>query len=118
MEHVFVYGTLRQGCSNNYLLSGAMYLGAAWTRDRFALYVHDYPCLVKDRAAAFIRGEVYLVDAAVLARLDRLENHPHWYVREKKPVRLDLGGEIHAWIYFFPEPRGRLVDCGDFLAVQ
>ncbi|EFI34600.1 AIG2 family protein [Desulfonatronospira thiodismutans ASO3-1] len=115
MEYVFVYGTLRKGCSNHHLLKDARDIGPARTSEDYALYVHDYPYTVKSEAVGPIRGEVYLVDGRGLDRLDRLENHPHWYVREKKPVQLDEGREVQAWIYFFPEPRGHLVKSGDFV---
>ncbi|WP_028573633.1 gamma-glutamylcyclotransferase family protein [Desulfonatronovibrio hydrogenovorans] len=116
MNHlVFVYGTLRQGCSNHGLLKDEKYLGTARTKDRYALYVDDYPYLVKDQPRSRVKGEVYQVSTQGLARLDILENHPAWYKREKIRVCLDMGEVILAWIYFFPTARGRLVSGGDYL---
>lgn len=116
MEYVFVYGTLRKGCSNHGLLQDAKFLGLARTREKYALYTQDIPYVVKDQAVSHIRGEVYQVDETGLGRLDILEGHPDWYAREKSAVYLDTGEKIQAWIYFFPEPHGELVQNGDFLS--
>ncbi len=33
-------------------------------------------------------------------KLDRLENHPHWYQREKVIVDTSSGKPLEAWVYF------------------
>lgn len=113
-EYVFVYGTLRRSFQNHRLLGRSYCLGGARTRERYALYVGEYPFVVRNQAVSRISGEVYKVDSATLMVLDALEEHPSVYRREKVPVALDDGREIEAWLYFHPEPRGRLVESGDY----
>lgn len=113
--YVFVYGTLRQGCSNHHFLKDARYLGRARTADKYALYVDDFPYLVKSEHLCRIRGEVYELSEEGFARLDSLENHPYWYCREKRVVRLENGTALEAWVYFFPTPKGSLIRSGDYL---
>ncbi len=58
----------------------------------------------------FVKGEVYLVDGAVLKSIDELEEHPHEYFRE----RVELKNFGCAWMYLYPHfsfsfYRGRLI---------
>jgi len=103
MRHrVFVYGTLRRGEVNHFLLDGAEWLGAHRTAPCFTLYlVGAYPGAVLGGATA-IQGEVYAVDGTGLRRLDRLEDYPSLYDR-----RLIPSPHGRAWIYLY---RGRLND--------
>ncbi|MFW5731027.1 MAG: gamma-glutamylcyclotransferase family protein [Desulfonatronovibrionaceae bacterium] len=113
---VFVYGTLRQGCSNHRLLRHAVFLGPARTARRYSLYVDDFPYLVKAPPVSRIHGEVYVVDDQDLQRLDALENHPFWYKRQEQTVLLlESGKKVKSWIYFFPRAKGMLVESGDYL---
>ncbi|TQF11040.1 gamma-glutamylcyclotransferase [Myxococcus llanfairpwllgwyngyllgogerychwyrndrobwllllantysiliogogogochensis] len=102
---VFVYGTLLSGEPNHRLLRGARLIGPARTRPRFTL--HDYgpfPALASGGKHA-IEGEVYEVDALMLAALDRLEGHPRFY--ERTSIALDGAGRVEAYLF----PKGRLADC-------
>lgn len=116
MYLVFVYGTLRRGYGNHYLLEegGARLLDLAHTARAYALYALEIPFAVRDQAVSRLRGELYAVDAACLARLDELEEHPAWYRRELVEVVTDRGDNLPAWLYFHPEPRGVLVPSGDY----
>lgn len=81
---VFVYGTLMRGFGNHGLLAGATYLGPAGTAAAWRLLdLGAFPALVSapDGFAAPVRGELYRVDGATLAALDRLEGHPDFYRR-------------------------------------
>lgn len=112
-ELVFVYGTLRRGYVNHPRLRGAQDLGPARTSQAYALYLDDFPYLLEEQAVKAITGELYAVSAAGLALLDQLEEHPDWYERRRRPV-IDSAGQVRqAWIYFFPQPRGRLLASGD-----
>ncbi len=112
---VFVYGTLRRGYGNHYLLAeGARLLGPARTLEAYALYALEIPFVLRQPALTPIRGEVYAVDQECLARLDELEEHPDWYRRELVGVRTEQGQELRAWLYFYPSPQGRLVPSGDY----
>ncbi|MFW6179638.1 MAG: gamma-glutamylcyclotransferase family protein [Desulfohalobiaceae bacterium] len=112
---LFVYGTLRQGCSNHKLLQNARYIGKGQSRRRFSLYVDDYPYVLKTGETSSIKGEVYEVDQQTWQEVDILEGHPNWYCRERQEILLDSGGTVLAWMYFFPEARGQLIPCGDYL---
>ena len=123
-EHlVFVYGTLRAGFANHGLLAGAHALGRARTVASYALCVDRYPYLAESPARSRIVGEVYGVTPAMLATLDRLEDHPRWYRRRPIAVALDDGDRVvEAECYFRaapppPEERGTLVESGDFARV-
>jgi gamma-glutamylaminecyclotransferase len=78
---VFVYGTLLFGERNHRHLTGARPIGAALTQPAFRLYdLGPFPGLVAGGEHAII-GELYAVDEATLAALDRLEDHPRFYRR-------------------------------------
>ncbi|MFH1035679.1 MAG: gamma-glutamylcyclotransferase family protein [Pseudomonadota bacterium] len=113
VELVFVYGTLRRGYVNHHLLAGARGLGPARTQQAFALYLGEFPYLVEDEAVCAVAGELYGVGPAGLGLLDDLERHPDWYERRLTPV-IDGQGQVRqAWVYFYPQARGRLLASGD-----
>ena len=127
---LFVYGTLRQGGPNHALLADARFLGAATTAERYALFVDGIPFLAPAPAVHRVRGEVYAVDAATLAEIDRLEGHPRWYERRAVTVVLDESakaarkgagpafGDAPAALacetYFNDRPTGALSPNGDY----
>ena len=111
---VFAYGTLKHGFANHYFFRDARFLGKAKTVVRYSLYVDEYPLVYPGQPVSRIVGEVYQVDNALLSRLDMLEGHPRLYRREQIEVILASGERLRAWIYFFPEPRGRLIPSGEF----
>lgn len=75
MTTLFVYGTLKRGGSNHAFLAGQKFLGEARTQAGFTLYsVGDYPGMVRAPGdTAGVTGELWVVDDACLAELDRLE---------------------------------------------
>lgn len=116
-ETVFVYGTLKRGFPNHFFLRQAAFLGEAATVGRHALYVEDYPLVVRDEEVSRIRGEVYRVGRMTLDRLDVLEGHPEEYRRQRTEVELDDGRRIEAWMYFHPEAKGELQPGGVYLGL-
>ncbi len=97
---VFVYGSLRRGQGNHGLLDGARFAGEAETLPRWAMLdLGAFPGVVPgcDR----VRGEVYDVDAATLAALDRLEGHPRFYRR--RPVELADGTRAAMYVLTRPD---------------
>lgn len=111
---VFVYGTLRKGFGNHYLLEDSELVGQGHTARSFALYADVIPYAFKDEEICPIKGEVYRVDEESLRDLDALEGHPRWYKREKTEVILEGDGRREAWMYFFPHRQGRLIESGDY----
>ena len=110
---VFVYGTLKKGHGNHRLLAGSEFLGEGRTREKYALYSSGIPFAIKEEKVSKIQGELYLVNAATLTDLDRLEGHPGWYCREEISVVLEgKGAEVTAWLYFYPHPTGMLLPDG------
>jgi gamma-glutamylcyclotransferase (GGCT)/AIG2-like uncharacterized protein YtfP len=90
---VFVYGTLKRGHGNHHWLAGAPFLGDAELPD---VVLHDlgpFPMAVPGEGTVI--GEVYRIDAAALARLDRLEGFPRLYDRQL----LSLSDGRQAWVY-------------------
>lgn len=101
MSALFVYGTLMRGEHHHEELAGAEFLGEATTLAAYELVLVDYfPALLKDGATA-VRGELYRVDGATLARLDALEEVPHYYVREA----IALADGRSAQTYVMPRER-------------
>lgn len=114
---VFVYGTLRRGFCNHHLLRRGGFVGTGETVPHLVMHVAGGVPFASDAEAAYpVRGEVYTVDPVTLAELDRLEDHPHWYVRTPIDVRLDDGRFLEAEIYLCRRPRGVRAASGDFAA--
>ncbi len=102
---VFVYGTLLSGEPNHRLLASAARVGEARTEPAFDLVsLGAFPAMVAGGRTA-VAGEVYEVDAATLADLDRLEGHPRFYQRRR--IRLEDGGEVLAYVFTSEQARGR-----------
>jgi len=109
-----VYGTLKKGFGNHFYLERARFLGKGETVEKYALYELEIPYVVKNKKVSTIKGEVYEVERKDLIAIDRLENHPWHYKREKVRVKLEDGREVKAWIYFI-NPKsglGTIVQCG------
>ncbi len=116
-----VYGTLRRGFHNNYILGPATFLGTGKTVDKTTMYtngVFRIMSLTKPTFEAVV--EVYEVDDdTTKMRLDRLEGYPEWYNRTVIPVQLESGEVVDAWIYHqedvnYPLP---IVQSGDWASM-
>ncbi|RUM61568.1 MAG: gamma-glutamylcyclotransferase [Persephonella sp.] len=111
-HYIFVYGTLRKGFGNHYLLENAKFIGEGFTKEKYSLYATGIPYVVK-KPLTKIKGELYEVDNLTLEEIDYLEGHPHFYEREL--IDVIVNNKIYkAWIYFYPEPRGHLIKSGDY----
>ena len=75
MTTLFVYGTLKRGGSNHAFLSSQAFLSVARTSPGFTLFsLGAYPGMIPspdDREG--VLGELWAVDDACLAQLDKLE---------------------------------------------
>src|SRR5687768_6262063 len=100
-HRVFVYGTLMQGEHHHDEMKGAHFLGLTETQPEYELVQLDYyPAIVRGGSLRII-GELYDVDDAILARLDKLEEVPLYYVRE----RITLADGSQADTYVLPRER-------------
>ena len=111
-ERVFVYGTLRRGQRNHALLGSGRLLGPFITRPLYTMLdLGAYPAVVPGGSTA-VTGEVYAVDAQILASLDRLEGYPRLYTREI--LETPYG---NAWLYIYlGSPAGRRsIGAGDWV---
>jgi len=112
---VFVYGTLREGHGNHYMLDTSKWLDYAETKYKYAMFEQGIPFVSKNIDLTTITGEVYEVSDDVLGWLDQLEGHPYAYKREEVDVKLNFTNKtIKAWLYFYPNPRGKVVESGDY----
>jgi gamma-glutamylaminecyclotransferase len=86
---LFVYGTLKRGCSNHRYLASQTFVGLARTVPGFRLYdLGGYPGIAqKSDDTDGVVGEVWLVDAAALAELDRFEG-VHEGLYRRAPIGL------------------------------
>jgi gamma-glutamylaminecyclotransferase len=93
---VMVYGTLMRGERNHPQMTGARFVCAARTAARFTLVDRGaFPALVQGGATS-VRGELYEITAAHLARLDWFEGVPRLY--ERKTIRLADGARAQAYV--------------------
>ena len=94
---ILVYGSLLSGERNHGYLQHAQLIGKGVTLPHFELLdLGSYPAMVLDGRTA-IHGEIYAVDDDTLARLDRLEGHPYYFVRAH--ITLQGPDELEVWVY-------------------
>jgi gamma-glutamylcyclotransferase (GGCT)/AIG2-like uncharacterized protein YtfP len=116
LHHLFVYGTLRRGSSNQFarlLAEQGQFMGVARVPGR--LYeLGRYPgAVASDQPDEWIHGEIFSIDDALLAALDEYEGSE--FERVIVPVRLDDGRTIECWIYWYVgSATGRRIASGDW----
>jgi gamma-glutamylaminecyclotransferase len=96
---VFVYGTLKRGCSNHHFLKGQQFIATGISAPEYALYdLGGYPGMVRtEDAPQAIEGEIWEVSAECLALLDELEAIAEGeYERVWLPT-LEAWGYIYTW---------------------
>jgi gamma-glutamylcyclotransferase (GGCT)/AIG2-like uncharacterized protein YtfP len=104
---VAVYGTLKRGYWNHFLLKGCEFLGEGYTAGRYELFDVGFPYAVPSERGFPLKVEVYrLPSPRVLKALDRLEGYPTCYLRKPERIKLKNGKELTAWIYYTFEPDG------------
>lgn len=103
---IAVYGTLKSGYGNNFLIEDATFVGKGKTTDKYPLIIRQggLPFLLNKKDQGYnVEVEVYLVNKKILRRLDILEGHPEWYRRREISVTIDeIDTPLTAWIYFGP----------------
>ncbi len=116
IEHIFVYGTLRNKARAKERLLLAEHgkrIGLGYVRNA-SLFLGEYPYAVPDRANGNrLVGEVYRLNERsreeVLSRLDEYEefdpNNVAGSLYRREPIKVHLGeDEINAWIYWYNGP--------------
>jgi gamma-glutamylcyclotransferase (GGCT)/AIG2-like uncharacterized protein YtfP len=97
---LFVYGTLKRGGVRNYVLEDQLFLGAARTLPRYALFNFvEHPALVRcETDGRSARGELYRVETRLIDQLDQMEDAP-WLFR-LEPIELE-GVTDAAFAYYY-----------------
>lgn len=103
LESVFVYGTLKRGRSNHYIIAQDASAKCLFDDAFISGEMYDmgrYPAVVLSNKN-LVFGELWYVDHATLLRMDKLEGHPNYYRRMLVPI---LGAERNpagyvAWVY-------------------
>lgn len=101
-QRIFVYGTLKQKqYFHDRYLGGekSNFLGDAIASPDYSLYIDGLPHMIKEPSDTGVKGELYEVDAVVLAELDALEGHPEIYHREIIEITDKDGEKKLAWAY-------------------
>jgi gamma-glutamylcyclotransferase (GGCT)/AIG2-like uncharacterized protein YtfP len=116
---LFAYGTLRDALQRDMVLHGAPTRELGTATAAGVLYdLGNYPGLVSGTADERVPGVVVeLPDDAALTRLDEYEDVGNGlFVRRRTNVRLDAGGEVETWAYFYNRSvrgRRRITSWGD-----
>jgi gamma-glutamylcyclotransferase (GGCT)/AIG2-like uncharacterized protein YtfP len=121
-HHVFVYGTLRRGESNdiNLLEPQPTYIGAADIEG--TLYCLGWYPGLSVQPGSLVKGEVYRISPALEIRLDEIEGllpEPNGeYLKRIRNVRLSGGGCLECLVYEIEpsalvEPR-QVIEHGDW----
>lgn len=85
----FVYGTLKQGFGNNYIINKEnSYKGVDKVKDHTLILSTGFPYMIPAEGLS-VQGELYEVDEDTIKMLDALEGFPHHY--QKKFIRTEEG---------------------------
>ena len=107
---VFVCASEMRAEPNHWLLERAQHLGRARTAPRYELINYEtFGALVEDGCTSVL-GELYLVDAATLAALDRFEGHPT--LNERQSIELEDGCRAQGYLLPGVTYRGPLCVAG------
>lgn len=115
MTRLFIYGTLKRGGRNHALLAGQTFLGEAHTPPGYTLYaLGDYPGLVpaaSDRQG--VKGELWAVDDATLARLDEFEGVAEGLYRREPIPLIPPHARIRAETFVYARSTDGCTHLGD-----
>ena len=97
---LFVYGTLKRGCSRAGCLQGQTFLGNAETVPGYRLYDNgSYPAMTLSDCSSVVTGELWEVDAGCLAELDQIEGVPTLYQRTIVKLSTHAGESVQTYLY-------------------
>ncbi len=125
---IFIYGTLKRGQKRAAVLEGQQFLGEVVTAPFYRLFdTGSYPALVEcsggvetDASGGPVEGELWRVDDACLAELDRIECVPDLYRRGPVAIAEVVGADADSHFeaseqvetYFYQRSTEGLRDCG------
>ncbi len=104
---LFVYGTLKKAHCNEEYLKDAQFIDEATTTLAYPMIAPKiwYPYLIDAPGEGRrVKGELYMIDDETLAKIDALEEYPHYYTRKTIGVEDSRGRTHHALCYFLKEP--------------
>lgn len=110
---LFIYGTLKRGCSNHHYMAGQRFIGPARTTPLYRLVsMGGYPGMISSEPGRCIEGELWEVDDACLKRLDVLEGVEEGeYAYEVVPLLPPFDAET-VWGYRYLRPVDGRPDIG------
>jgi gamma-glutamylcyclotransferase (GGCT)/AIG2-like uncharacterized protein YtfP len=113
MSKIFVYGSLRMGGPLHGALADSEYVETCRTKPEYSLRsLGAFPALCPGGKTAVL-GEVYEVSDDTKKYLDRVEGHPHLYVRTS--IEVGDGVEVEAYIFHHDTSNNDLVESGDWI---
>ncbi|MFN9719141.1 MAG: gamma-glutamylcyclotransferase [Planctomycetota bacterium] len=119
---IFVYGSLKRGCSLHHLLEQQQFVGTAITRPIYRIFnLGSYPGLIDFPDGTTIHGEVYVIDQQGLAQLDDAEGVADG-LYARREICLDTstlpasfrGGEAFFFAWFWLRSVAGRADCGNY----
>lgn len=111
-----MYGTLKNGFANSYLLERCTYIGDFRTSTRYPLVIggkYNSPYLLDvPNTGNRVKGEVYAMDDATLADLDHLERVGVNYNRRVSKLCncADRSVVVDAYVYFKSNDIDKLIN--------
>ncbi len=100
MHLVFAYGTLKRGLKNHHLMARARFIGVASSVPHYRMIAGDYPVLFEQGDNLLpVSGELFEVDDATLAELDRLESVGTLY--DRKTAAIALGDDVVTDVFIY-----------------
>ncbi|XP_075988294.1 putative gamma-glutamylcyclotransferase CG2811 isoform X2 [Anticarsia gemmatalis] len=124
MSHkVFVYGTLKRNEPNHHWLTNkengvSNFVGDGVTASKYPLIIatrYNIPFLLYSPGEGhYVKGDVYEVDDKMLSKLDILEDHPNYYIREMDDIKVfnqstNKEEIIKCWVYFLKKFKPELL---------
>ncbi len=109
-NNLFVYGTLKRGFGNSYILRNSEFIGSAVSEEKFVIYDCGFPCAYPDYNGKRLSGEIYNLTDEDFIFTDRLESNGSLYNREVQDF-IFRGELVSAWIYVIINPYGTVYDC-------
>jgi len=104
INYIFIYGSLKRGCNNNYL-NKLEFVDNCITKNKFRLINgKHFPYLLNKKGKFNIKGELYKINNEIdLIEIDKFEGHPTYFKRETIEVILNNGKNINCYVYFYQD---------------